>query len=194
MKARNLQWKPEVWPQKSSSCLYNEMLSASSSLISTHSHSKYSGRVSNAADTIKPRRKSHMSGLLTGAWRDTARVTVTGTIVRSCLMGPLAEEQIKQLTEGCLCTVEYGPKWRPRLCHYHRMTITPVETPVAEIQLLEQVAPAPMSLQGREEKGWVGEKNCQDCKCNRGTPKLTTKHTCKDDEVAQLDRLQHPRA
>ena len=68
-------------------------------------------------------------------------------------MGPLAEEQIKQLTEGCLCTAEYGPKWRPRLCHYHRMTITPVETPVAQIQLLEQVAPAPMSLQGREEKG-----------------------------------------
>ena len=68
-------------------------------------------------------------------------------------MGPLAEEQIKQLTEGCLCTAEYGPKWWPRLCHYHRMTITPVETPVAQIQLLEQVAPTPMSLQGREEKG-----------------------------------------
>ena len=34
----------------------------------------------------------------------------------------------------------------------HRMTMTFVETPVAQIQLLEQGASAPKSLQGRRRK------------------------------------------
>lgn len=77
----------------------------------------------------------------------------TGTIAQSCLTGPSAEEQTKQLTEGWSYLAEYEPKWWPRLRHYHRMTMIPVETPVAQIQLLEQGASAPKSLQGREEKG-----------------------------------------
>ena len=75
-----------------------------------------------------------------------------GTIAQSCLMGPSAEEQTKQLTEGWSRPVEYEPKWWPRPHHYCRMTMTFAETPVAHIQMLEQGASAPTSLQGREER------------------------------------------
>ena len=70
----------------------------------------------------------------------------------------MAEEQTKQSTEGWSRPVEYEPKWWSYPHHYHRMTMTPAEIPVAQIQLLEQGASAPMSLQGREERGWVSEK------------------------------------
>ena len=80
----------------------------------------------------------------------------TGTIAQSCLTGPSAEEQTKQLTEGWSYLAEYEPKWWPRLCHYHRMTMIPVETPVAQIQLLEQGhQPQKVCRAERRKDEWV---------------------------------------
>ena len=164
------------------------MLSASSSLISTNSPFQILwmrrwGMGSDAADTIKPRHKSHMHRLLTGAWQDSkgARDGNNCSELLDRTIGRGADKAIDWgvvIPSGIWTKVVATPTSLSQDDHDTCGDTSGTDT----IAGAGGISPKKSAGQrGERMSGWKGY-DYQDCIGNRGTPKL-----------AQLDCLQHPR-